>query len=89
MSQTKVLLVSGDDFASTSFEQELDGDARKYFDLAEKNGGKYTVDGCAYFIEFQAFTFSQIPLEFVDLIHTHIQDYDHSKHTQFYIVPNN
>ena len=80
----KVILVESDgDYGAMTFEQEVDeSEYRKYFDLAKDAGGKY--EGDEWSVE--AHEFGEVDPKFVDFITNHIQDYDDSKHTNFFVV---
>lgn len=82
MSKTKVLLVSGDgDYAANSFEGEHGGTPVKdiIYDL-----DKYSSEDEEWNLEVLEFDGIVDP-KFIEFIKRNIQDYDHSKHTNFYL----
>lgn len=76
---TKVLFVTGDDdYHSLSFEQEYSG--TKVSDIIN-NIEKYKSDEW----ELKVFSFNEVDINFVKFIRQNIQDYDDSKHKNFYL----
>ncbi len=76
---TKVLLVTGgDDYHAQSFEDEYGGTSVS--EIIE-NLSKYESDEW----DLEVFTFGQVDPKFVEFIKEHIQDYDQSKTTNFYL----
>lgn len=83
---SKVLKVTGDDFAALQFEQQyeakkvcqdlIDNDS-EFIELEDKEGGV---------IEVSLYEFKTIDPKFVDFIKNDILDYDNQKTTSFYVV---
>lgn len=75
----RVLLVTGvDDYHASSFEREYGGTPVK--DILD-NLSDYESDDW----ELKVYEFGSIDPEFVQFIKDNIQDYDHSKTTNFYL----
>lgn len=80
---TKVLYVHGDDYAALSFEGLVQAGKVTARDLWNSGGGEYE-NGDDWF-EYEALEFGNVDSKFIEWIQS-IQDYDDSKHAQFYVV---
>lgn len=83
----KVLYVSGgDDYMALTFEQDhvKDGDYKTWFDKTVENGGNMWIEDD--YIELTAHEFGEVDKKFIDFVRHEIQDYDDSKHSNFYVV---
>ena len=93
----KMLLVSSyHDYGASNFEevfdekdylelwQDIEGEGRVVFE--EKIGKKGLTERTVKF-HVRAYEFGEVDPEFVDFVRQEIQDYDTSKHTNFYIIP--
>lgn len=81
MTKTRVLLVTGDDFAVINFESAHGGTSVK--DILD-DLEKYNSEDDEW--EFKVLEFEgEIDPKFVEFIKSDIQDYDHSKHTNFFL----
>ncbi len=81
---TKILFVSGDDYAAWEFEKSL-YDFKEIWEKARKDpNNKYIIDD---YYEIEALEFEdEIDEEFIKFIRNRVQDYDTMKHQNFYIV---
>lgn len=81
----KVLLVSGEDYAALTFEQDLKGDVKGMWEKAvELPNCTYTDENTG--IEFTAYEFAEVDPRFVTFIDSEIIDYDDAKSTNYYVV---
>lgn len=82
----KVLLITGEDFSASSFENKFKG--TKVSDIIN-NLSNYDYEGdpedSEEYWELSALNFGDIDPEFVKFIRQDIQDYDMSKDTNFYL----
>lgn len=84
---TKILLVSGDDdYAAMTFEQS-NISVKEAYELAVEAGGRYETEIDETSVNFRAYEFGEIDPDFITFIGDNIQDYDHTKSTDFYTVP--
>ena len=75
----KILLISGDDYAANTFENEMGvEEAKKLIEQGEK------VESDEF--SGEVFEFGEVDEKFIDFIRNEIQDYDMSKHQNFYII---
>lgn len=79
---TKILYVSGDDYAALSFDRLVEAGELSAKALWESGSGEY--DGDDWF-EYKALEFGDVDPKFIEWIYS-IQDYDDSKHANFYVV---
>lgn len=80
----KILEVFGEDYAALTFEQDLSKDTTKYSKLCEDNNGNYIDEDNG--IEFELHWFGEVDPKFIDWVRNSYQDYDDSKHHNFYVV---
>ena len=87
--ETKVLLVYGDDdYSALTPEQESDMTVEEAFNKAQDNGGRFSEEIDGQTIEFRAYVFGEVCPKFEAFVRERIHDYDRSKHTEYYVVPN-
>lgn len=79
-----VLEVYGNDYAAVTFEDDLEGDVKKYVDLCNENGGDYQDEEAG--IEFQIHEFDEVDPDFIEWVKNTLLDYDDSKHHNFYVL---
>lgn len=73
----KLIYVSGDDSAALEFENYFKGKNVK--EIIERFGEEHDGD-----FELELFEFDEIDPKFIKFIRNEIQDYDDSKHSNFY-----
>lgn len=80
---TYILLVSGDDYAATHFEEQYSEErrARLVKLMIQEGYDKYDIEET---ITASLQHFDKIDPAFIDFIRSEIQDYDDSKHKEFY-----
>ncbi len=81
---TKILYVSGDDYAALTFDRLAENGLLSAGELWATGGGEYTDDDENYF-EYKALEFGDVDPKFIEWVLS-IQDYDESKHSGFYVV---
>lgn len=90
MNNMKIIYVyGGDDYGAMFFEQQYgtdDESLNRAIKNIEANNGKLTVYGEEINYVAEVLEFGEIDPKFVDFIKNNIQDYDDSKHTNFYLV---
>ena len=91
MKKTKVLLVSGmDDYGVLQFEdynQELEYSLQDWVERLEKTEKKREyIEEEEWSFSVELFEFGEIDPNFLVFIQDNIQDYDDSKHTDFFVV---
>ena len=76
----KILLIEGDDdYAAVSFEDEIGLEKAK--ELIAKGE---TIKGDSFY--GKVLEFGEVDKKFVDFVRDEIQDYDDSKHANFYVI---
>lgn len=86
-SKTKVLYISGDDYAKLSFENKYNG--TPVIDIInDLESFKSTPDDETYW-ELEVYEFENIDPKFAKFVRITIQDYDDSKHHGFYLENEN
>lgn len=76
----KMIYVYGDDYAALEFEKYFNGKTVKeiierFFDNEEEHDGDFEMD---------LYEFEEIDPNFIKFVNRNIQDYDQSKHENFY-----
>lgn len=87
----KVIFVTGDDYAALEFEQSHEGQEvsnfiETYFDEGETSI-EYTFltdNQVERTVEIELLQFASVSLDFVKFVRNQVQDYDQSKHENFY-----
>jgi len=83
---SKVLKVTGDDFAALQFEQQFDI-KKVYQDLIDNDSEFIELeDKDGEIIEVSLYEFTNIDPKFVDFIKNDILDHDEQKTTSFYVI---
>ena len=79
----KILYVYGDDYTALKFEQSQydENSIAKMIENGEDPAKLFD-----FYIEFDLYKFNEIDSSFVDFIRNEIQNYDDSKHNNFYVV---
>jgi len=83
----KVLYVSGgDDYAAWGFERK-EFNYKEIWEKARKlKNNIWIYSDVEDAFEVQALEFGEVDKEFINFVQNKIQDYDDSKHTNFYII---
>lgn len=80
---TKILYVYGDDYAASTFDKLVEKGELTAALLWEAGSGEY--DNEDDYFEFEALEYGAVDPEFIEWVQG-IQDYDDSKHANFYVV---
>lgn len=80
---TKILYVHGDDYAALSFDRLVEAGELTASSLWDQGTGEYEAED-VWFMH-QALEFGEVDPKFIEWILS-VQDYDDSKHAQFYVL---
>lgn len=83
---TKVLLVSGDEAYSALTFESAGLNVSEVFEETLEAGGTQVIEIDGQEIILRTYVFGDVDPAFILFIKNHIQDYDESKSTEFYIV---
>ena len=79
----KILFVTGDDFAAVSVEEEIGIEAAAK--MTEENGGELILNK-QFYAELMIREFGEVDPFFISFIRDRIEDSDHKKTTDFFIL---
>ena len=80
----KILLIEGDsDYAACTFEEEMGIEKAKEL---IKEGKEINIETEESHFTGTVYEFGEVDEKFVNFVTSHIQDYDQSKHTNFYLL---
>jgi hypothetical protein len=84
----RVLEVFGDDYAATGFEELRNNNKINPVEMWEKakKEGQQVYEDDEFAFEWCAYEFGEVDPKFIDFVHDTMQDYDDSKHHNFYVL---